>query len=374
MIAIQALIGDRKTKFSVHTPYFKTKVLYHPGVARRRMPEKLERLVVDGRRKSRVAEWTRPSTHLSATSLKISEVDELYAEVKPVALRQAYRRFHKHGRTRKYGAGRQHEFGLRDRLVMALMQLRGKSEEDVALVFDVSHDTARAALTELLPILHMILDIPRRLGRRVSRPRRDRPLDDYLDLEMGVIDALVVNTTKPRDRDVLKSYSRRKKGVGLNVQTSLDGNGYIIDATRPVRAAINDAALYHRTRNYQLLRALKKWFADRAYYHVEKSPDITLIHGDKKPPGGELSEESHKKNSYINSQKYYVEQTNAHIKNYHILDKLHWFETERMDMIFQVVCGLINFRKKCRRRNPVDWGHRNRRPCERVPQPEGWKY
>lgn len=257
---------------------------------------------------------------------------------------------------------------------MALMQLRGKSEEDVALVFDVAHDTARAALTELLPALHTILDIPRRLGRKIARQRRDRPLDEYLDLEMGVLDALVINTTKPRDRKTLEAYARRKKGVGLNIQTSLDGGGYIVDATRPARAAINDAALYHRTRNFRLLRALKKLYADRGYYHVEKSPYITLIHGDKKPPGGQLSEASLKKNSYINSKKYYVEQTNAHIKNYHILDKLHWFETDRMDMLFQVICGLINFRKKCRRDNPVDWGHRNRTPCERVPQPEGWEY
>lgn len=364
-----------KTQFTVSRPLrLKNKGLYYLGAARRRMGSRTERLVLDGRRESRVAQWKRPSTHLSATSLTHDEVSELYDKVKPVALRQAYRRFHKHGRKRKYGAGRTHEYGLRDRLVMALMQLRGKSEEDVALAFDVAHDTARAALAELLPILYMVIDIPRRLARRVSRQRRDRPLDDYLDLEMGVMDAMVINTTKPRDRDVLKAYSRRKKGVGRNVQTTLDGGGYIIDATRPVRAAINDAALFHLSRNGRLLRAVKKWFTDRGYYHVEKAPDITIIHGDKKPPGGELSEESLKKNSYINSQKYYVEQTNAHIQNYHILDKLHWFEADRMDMIIQVVCGLINFRKRRRRDNPVDWGHRNRVPCERVPRPEGCDY
>ena len=99
---------------------------------------------------------------------------------------------------------------------MALMQLRGKSEEDVALAFDVAHDTARAALAELLPILYMLIDIPRRLGRRVSRQRRDRPLDDYLDLEMGVMDAMVLNTTKPRDRDVL---SDDVKFVELKIAT-----------------------------------------------------------------------------------------------------------------------------------------------------------
>lgn len=338
------------------------------------MRAKLERLVLKGSRKSLVEQWKRPSAHLSATSLTFEECDDLYEKIKPVALRLAYRRFHKPGRARKYGAGRMHKYGLRDRLVMALMQLRGKSEEDVALVFNVAHDTVRAAMTELLPILYTFLDIPRRLGRKVAVRRGDQSLVGYMDLTKGVIDATVINTTKPPDRDVLKAYSRRKKGVGMNIQTTLEGNGYFIGASWPVRAAVNDAALYHKTRNYLLLRRIKQWFADRAYYNVEKSPRITLIHGDKKPPGGELSEKSREKNSYINSQKYYVEQANAHIKNYHILDKFHWFEDERADMVIQVVCGLHNFRKKHRTHNPVDWGHRNRTPCKRVPKPEHWEY
>ena len=335
---------------------------------------KLDRMVLEGRRESRVAQWSRPSAVLSATALTIDELYKLYERVMAVVLRQAYRRYHRHGRARKYGAGRPHEYGLLDRLAMALMQLRGKSEEDVALVFDVAHDTARAALTELLPVLYLAIDIPRWLGRRVARRRSDQTLDDYLDLEKGVIDAMVINTTKPRDIKVLKAHSRRKKGVGANMQTTLDGRGFIVGISRPVRAAINDSALYKIDHNSPLLRAVKKWFADRAYYHVEHSPEITIIHGDKKPPGGELSEASRRKNSYINSQKYYVEQNNAHIKNYHIVDKFHWFEIARMDMVLQVVCGLINFRKKCRIDNPVDWGHRNRIPCKRVPKPEGWEY
>ena len=96
------------------------------------------------------------------------------------------------------------------------------------------------------------------------------------------------------------------------------------------------------------------------------------MHGIKKRPGGELSVEDRKINSWINNQKYQVEHVNSFIKNFGILDNLSWRDRKKLDELLQVIYVLINFRTEHRRRYPVDWGHKNRPHRELVKKLKGF--
>ena len=334
------------------------------------MSRKVERLVLEGRRPpiySNLEKW--PRRFRSLVALTVDEARNLRKVVQAHALRESGRTSKRRNRTRKYGAGRPHEFCFNDRFYMALMRLRGATEEFVSAIFNAPYGAINAALNEMVPFLLACTPTPKFIKWRVTHLRKDQKITDFMDPREGAVDATVIPTTKPPKKETLKAFSRRGKGVGLNVQTIVDARGRVVDATRCRPASMNDARLYKETRNYLLLRLFEKLFSDKGYYHAEKYDYVNLIHGDKKPRGGELSDRSRKKNSYINSRKYRVEQTNSFIKNFKILENIHWFQADKLDNLIQAICGLINYRTECRQKKPVDWGHKNRARRKRVRKP-----
>lgn len=334
------------------------------------MSQKVERLVLKGRRAPVfpvLKKW--PRRFLSLTRITVGESSDLFKAVEAHMLRERGRTSTRRNRTRKLGAGRTHEFCLQDRFLMALMRIQGGTEENVSAIFNAPYGLVRAALDEILPVLKMCLETPRFLKWRVTHLRKDQNITDYMEPSKGALDAVVFPTTRPPEKEVRKAFSRGGKGVGLNVQTTVDANGKVIDATRSMPASIHDARVYKITRNGRLLRIFAVLLTDKGYFNVEKSGSIHLVHGDKKPRGGELSDRSRRKNAYINSQKYRVEQTNSHIKNFKILENIHWFEADKLDLLIQVICGLINYRIEHRKKNPVDWGHKNRVRPKRARKP-----
>lgn len=350
------------------------------------MWRKYKRRTVDGQKKSIIPEYAKmPRRFRSYFGLNVREFKKLYKKTELAAAHMAHRERRIRNK-RKYGAGRPHKCPLSDRLGMALMLLRGHSEEVVGGIFGVSCAVVRAALSELNPVLAKCLETPRRITWKIVHRRKNGSLDDYMsegEKEAGAedevvaelvdkeaaIDATVFNTTKPSDRDTYKLLSRRGKGVGLNVMTTVGPRGKIASLSEPAPASVSDANLYKATRNKALLKSFARAYTDRAFIGVEDDPEIFIIHGDKKPPGGELSAKSLAKNRWINSKKYHVERSNAFIKNFAIVKKMHWYDSHKLYETLQVICGLINYRIDERAKRPENWGHGNRTPCKRPRKP-----
>ena len=190
-----------------------------------------------------------------------------------------------------------------------------------------------------------------------------------MDTSKGMLDGTVFNTSKPPDEKVLLEYARRGKGIGFNVLTTLDGRGRVAWLSGSVPASKNDTWLYKKARNPRFMALFIELFTDRGLYGAEKDARVNHVHGIKRRPGKDLSEEDRAINSWINSQKYKVEQVNALIKLFKILETLSWRDKEKLDAILQAVCALINFRLDCREEHPVYWGHKSRPHHEHVKAP-----
>lgn len=53
-------------------------------------------------------------------------------------------------------------------------------------------------------------------------------------------------------------------------------------------ASVSDVRLYRTARNKRLLESFGLLLGDRAFYN-EEGIAVPLLHGDKKPPGGEMT-------------------------------------------------------------------------------------
>lgn len=325
--------------------------------------------IVNGRRPSVVATIeSNPRRHLSLFGFNPREMDVFYERLEPVMVRLAYKRSRIRTK-RRYGAGRIHECPLKDRIGMALMIMRGHSEEVTAQTFNVSCETVRVTLMDVVDAINKCLETPQRITWKIIHRLKPGDLRAFTG-EKASLDAVVFNTTKPPDKATFDAMYRRGKGLGLNVLIVVDYAGKIIYTSDPMAASVHDSALYKAVVEEALLALFSVVYADRAFIGVNMNPNVRLVHGDKKPPGGQLSEESRAKNAWINHEKYRVEQNNAFIKNFGILSKMHWYQSGKLFKILQAVCGIINFRNDERKEHPINWGHANRPKRKLVQKPE----
>lgn len=306
---------------------------------------------------------------LASVSLTVAEFFKLCERIMNEVGLQHYRA-HKHDkRARKYGAGRAHLLPFEDRLCAALMVLRGTKKFAVAQIFHVSMDTIGRAYEEMVSVINKCLDSPQKVYWHVTHAKEGEDLTRWMDTSKGSLDGTVINTTKPPDKDVLLEHSRRGKGVGLNTLTTIDARGKVVWVSASVPASKNDVWLYKESRNARFMSAFVKLYTDRGLVGAEKDARVNHVHGIKRRPGKELSEEERAINSWINSEKYNVEQVNAFIKMFGILDGLSWKDRKKLYTILQAICALINFRLECREEHPVYWGHKSRPHHERVKAP-----
>lgn len=310
----------------------------------------------------------KPRKFRSFFGVNAREFKKLYDKVEPVYVKQEYRA-NRIRNKRKYGAGRIHECPLNDRIGMALMLMRGNTVEVVSEIFDVSCETVRKTLMKVVHVFNKCLKTPKRITWKIVYQLKPGDIRNFMGKNAS-LDATVFNTTKPPDKETFDAMYRRGKGLGLNVMTVVSCDGELAYISEPVPASVNDAATYKLVVNEALLAVFECIYTDRGFIGVNKNPKVLLVHGDKKPPGGQLSEESRRKNAWINHEKYRVEQTNAFLKNFGIVNKMHWYQGQKLFKILQASGGLLNFRHEERKEHPENWGHANRPKRKLVQKPK----
>lgn len=313
-----------------------------------------------------------PKTFLGTTSLAVPEFYKLRDRVKDEFGRQHYQKHKRPDAVRKYGAGRTHTLPFDDRLCAYLMIMRGVMKDAVAQLFDVSTDTIMRACNEMMPVIVKALKSPGKIFWHVTHRKRDEDIRKWINPDKASVDGVVINTSKPGDKDTILEYSRRGKGTGFNVVTAVDKDGQLGWISDGEPASNHDAKVYNMHRSVPFMATFNVVLTDRGLGGAEKDMRVRHVYGIKRRPGCELAEEDRKINSWINSQKYMVEQVNSFIKNFGILDYLSWKDRLKLRQILQAIGGLINFRLECRKENPIDWGHKSRPRCKRVEMPEGF--
>lgn len=333
--------------------------------------EKVERLEVYGRKDPVTPELMDDEDQfLSLTSLTLDEFMELYGMIEEYMCRVGYREHSKSATTNNYGAGRTHELTLIDRFAITLIQLRGTKGWEAGAIFRVSHSIAKAALKEIVPAIKACVNTPHRVAARLLRQGANASLLDFMPDPEAAIDATVINTTRPPRGRGKSVFYRRKKGTGLNIQTTVDLKGYFMDVAASVPASFHDMKVFKEKANLALLRKFDSTFADNAYTGADKLPSIHIEVASRRPPGGKLTEDALERNRWISSKRFVVERCNAFIKSYGIINQQHWYESEPMDSLLQAICGLINFRTARREKHPINWGNRKRPPRAPVPNPK----
>lgn len=334
---------------------------------------KVEKRTIRGTRRSKVEKLAeRPKNFLKMTGLVVKEFYKLVDRTQDEAGRQDYKKHKQREIKRKYGAGRPHKLPFADRLCAALMVMNGVLKEAIAEIFDVSVDTIERVYNEIEPVLIKALESPGRVYWHATHSRKNADIREWMNLEKVSTDAVVIETTKPRDKATILLYSRRGKGIGLNVLTSVDADGKLCRVCPGEPASYHDAKVYKKYRNPNFSKLAEMLLTDKGLIGVEKDMSVNHVHGIKKRPGHEITEEDRKINSWINSQKYNVEQVNSFIQNFGILDTIRWEDKWRLYRIMQAIGALINFRLECRKENPLDWGHKSRPLRKRAEKPEGF--
>lgn len=238
-----------------------------------------------------------PEAFLGMTAIAVPEFFKLRDRVKDEFGRQHYQKHQRHDAVRKYGAGRTHTLPFDDRLCAYLMITKGVLKYAVAQIFDVSTDTVMRAYNEMEPVIVKALKSPEKIFWHVTHRRKDDDIRKWINPDKASLDGVVINTTKPGDKDTILEYSRRGKGTGLNVLTVVDGDGQLAWISDAEPASYHDTKVYDMHHNVEFLATFNVVLSDRGLGGAEKDMRVSHVYGIKRRPGCELAEEDRKINS-----------------------------------------------------------------------------
>lgn len=175
---------------------------------------------------------------------------------------------------------------------------RNRTETDLAETFGVSQATISRAITRWTP-------------RLVEALRHLVPTVDDLDPRRTVIiDDTLVPCWDWADQTGL--YSEKYHTTGLNLQIACDLDGNLLWISDPAPGSTHDAKAI-------LATGILDHFQDVPPIGDKGFIELGMITPDRKPAGGELTDEQKAYNKSINSIRAAVEQAIAHLKTWWIL-------------------------------------------------------
>jgi hypothetical protein len=183
----------------------------------------------------------------SVTGLRVTEFDELLADVLPRYAASEQTRLEGPDRQRAIGAGHPFELSERDHILLTVVWLRVyPTHEVLGYLFGVSDSTVSRLIGRALPVLEQA-------GRDTMRmpdpgKKRRRSLDDLLQDTpelVVVIDSFEQRVQRPRGRDEADGYySGKKKQHTLKSQVAVDETtGQVVDVSTSVPGPTADLNL-----------------------------------------------------------------------------------------------------------------------------------
>jgi len=215
-----------------------------------------------------------PKVFKSLTGLRVSEFDELVADVLPAYREAEIERLSRPDRQRAIGGGHPFELDDGDHILLTVVWLRVYPTHGVlGYVFGVSDITVGRTIKRVLPILEQA-------GRDTMRmpdpgKKRRRSLDDLLGdtPELAVIiDTFEQRVQRPKDQNERDGYySGKKKQHTLKSQVAVDEEtGRIVDTSESVRGPTADIKLLAQSNLLNRLPEGLGGMGDLAYVGIEK--------------------------------------------------------------------------------------------------------
>jgi len=293
------------------------------------------------------AVWSkRPKHFRRLTGLTLEEFAEILDKFESSWQFFVKKEFLSKERKRAYGGGRHtHLYSLEDKLFFILVYVRMYPLEFMqGAMFNLSEGRACEWINRLLPILDEAL------GYTHKRPQRGRNLEellrDFPELkELGIIaDGAERFIRRPKNKDAQKSkYSGKKKRHSVkNIVITHPANNTILFLSQTRDGSVHDKTCLEEEN--LSCRDPVKMLTDLGFLGL-KIQGIKTFMPQRKPRGGELTDDEKIKNKLLSSIRVKAEHAIAGAKrNKSISDTCRSIKKETPDLLMSIACGLHNLR------------------------------
>lgn len=301
----------------------------------------------------------RPKSAPSLIGMPLAALDKLYAEFEPIhhqRLRSAgLTRRTKTPRRRAVGAGRRHQYDLRDRLLMTLFWLRVYTTYEVlAFFYDLDKTNIEDNLKDILATLEMMttFNFERPGPERIKLRTPQAVMDAFPDVRL-VIDGKEQRVQRPKNTkdddgnsqdNQRPYYSGKKKTHTIKNQIAVRPDGVIEAVSDSVPGGANhDLALLRQTDLLAELDSDEAAMLDKGYVGIAKDyPDVPIYTPYKARRNHPLTEEQKAYNRVVARYRIVVEHTIAQMNKFQVLRQVFRHRREDHTQIVRIVAGLVN--------------------------------
>jgi hypothetical protein len=288
-----------------------------------------------------------PTVFYAVTGLRVTECDELLADVLPCYAQSEQDRLDRADRQRAIGAGHPFELSECDHILLTVVWLRVyPTHEVLGYLFGVSDSTVSRLISRVLPILEQAGRDTMRMPDPGKKRRRslDELLRDTPELAV-VIDSFEQRVQRPRDRDEADGYySGKKKQHTLKSQVAVDETtGQVVDVSTSVPGPTADLRLLERSRLLDRLPSGVGGIGDLAYVGIDKlHPDGLGASPRRKPRGKPRPPEDVAYNTAFSRRRIIVENTIGRMRRYQSITQTDRNHRQLHTPRVSAIAGLIN--------------------------------
>lgn len=293
--------------------------------------------------------------------MSLSAFDQLYAEFEVAHLQRVtaarVTRRTRQARQRAVGAGRRHQYDLRDRLLMTLFWLRCyMTYEVLGFFYDLDKTNIEDNLKDVLETLDTMttFTFERPPAERAKLNSPQAVMTAFPDVRL-VIDAKEQRVRRPQNtkdddghiHDHQKPYySGKKKAHTVKNQLAVRPDGLIeaLSASVP-GGATHDVTLLRQTNLLQELDADEAAMLDKGYDGIQKDyPNVRLHQPYKARRNHPLTDDQKAFNRVLARARIVVEHTNALLNKFQALVQVFRHARSSHTRIIRVIAGLVNRR------------------------------
>ena len=290
----------------------------------------------------------RPAVFRSLTGVSIREFETLYQQLVDDIERHDETRLEQRARQRAVGAGRRYQHDARNRLLMALIWLRIYPTYDVlGFIFDLDKSNISRNLKGVLAVMVDQLDDEIEWPDKARRKQKmDQFMQEFPEVA-AIVDATEQPTQRPQDPvEQKRHYSGKKKRHTLKTQVVVGPDGELMGHSETVPGSKHDKTLYDDSRVGERLDEDEAMMGDKGFQGIQK--DRLAVLPDKKPKGGELTDDQKARNRRISHYRIVVENTICQLKTFRVLAHVYRHARESHSDVFAIVAALVN--RRIRRR------------------------
>jgi len=285
----------------------------------------------------------KPATFRSLAGMTIKEFERLYEQTASDLESYEERRLRRPDRKRDSGGGASYSLDGRNRLLMALIWLRVYPIYEVlGFIFDLHKSNVCRNLKPILEVLskHLEIEWPDKAER--ARKKMNEFMQEFPEVA-AIVDATEQPTYRPQGRDEQPQYySGKKKRHTIKTQIVVLPDGTIADFSATVQGSQHDKALYDTSGVADRLDEDEAMMGDSGYQGIQHQHRAVLP--DKKPRGGELTDDQKIRNHQISQARIVVENTIAQVKSFRVLADRYRHPRDSHNRAFGIVAGLVNQR------------------------------